>query len=68
MVQFFKPQPKALPTKAVELTIDNLDHHLTGVGRYQGKACFVEGVLPGEKSVCKLPSRKNSMRMPVYVR
>ncbi len=58
MVQFFKPQPKALPTKAVELTIDNLDHHLTGVGRYQGKACFVEGVLPGEKVSVQITEQK----------
>ena len=49
MVQFFKPQPKTLSNKPIELTIDNLDHHLTGVGRLKGKACFVEGVLPSER-------------------
>jgi 23S rRNA (uracil-5-)-methyltransferase RumA len=58
MVQFFKPQPKALPSQAVEITIDNLDHHLTGVGRYQGKACFVEGVLPGEKVRVQITEQK----------
>ena len=58
MVQFFQPKPKALPTQAVEITIDNLDHHLTGVGRYQGKACFVEGVLPGEKVSVQITEQK----------
>jgi 23S rRNA (uracil1939-C5)-methyltransferase len=58
MVHFFQPKPKALPTQAVEITIDNLDHHLTGVGRHQGKACFVDGVLPGEKVSVQITEQK----------
>lgn len=60
MVQFFKPQPKVLSNKAIEITIDNLDHHLTAVGRHQGKACFVEGALPGEVVSVQMTDQKKN--------
>jgi 23S rRNA (uracil1939-C5)-methyltransferase len=61
MVQFFKPKPKAISPKAVELTIDSLDHHLTGVGRIQGKACFVEHVLPQERVLVQITEQKKQV-------
>ena len=48
MAQFFKPQKKSTQLQRIEFTIDTLDHHCVGIGRHQGKAIFVEGVLPGE--------------------
>ncbi|WAJ69557.1 23S rRNA (uracil(1939)-C(5))-methyltransferase RlmD [Catenovulum adriaticum] len=35
--------------KIIELDINDLDHQGRGVGRYNGKVCFVQGALPSEK-------------------
>jgi 23S rRNA (uracil1939-C5)-methyltransferase len=40
-----KPPPKGL----YAIDIDSLSHDGRGVGRYQGKAVFVDGALPGER-------------------
>ncbi|HDX8380598.1 TPA: 23S rRNA (uracil(1939)-C(5))-methyltransferase RlmD [Aeromonas salmonicida] len=49
MAQFFKPQKKSTQPQRIEFTVDSLDHHCVGIGRHQGKAIFIEGVLPGEQ-------------------
>jgi 23S rRNA (uracil1939-C5)-methyltransferase len=50
MAQFFKAKPRA---KAPEMLrgcdVAELDHHLRGVVKAQGKTLFVAGVLPGER-------------------
>lgn len=38
-----------LLNKKIELDINDLDHQGRGVGRYNGKVCFVQGALPSEK-------------------
>ena len=48
MVQFYKAKKTLSVRKTFQLTVDGLDQFGQGVGHYQGKACFVEGLLPGE--------------------
>lgn len=54
MVQIFRSTAQKAPktqllNKKIELDINDLDHQGRGVGRYQGKVCFVQGALPNEK-------------------
>ncbi len=49
MVQFYSAARRAKPRKELTVTIDELDPFGQGVARYQGKALFVSGALPGEK-------------------
>lgn len=58
MAQFFTPKKVAKQSQHIECTIDNLDHHCVGVGRFDGKAIFVEGALPGERVKVRLTEQK----------
>ncbi|MFT5879296.1 MAG: 23S rRNA (uracil1939-C5)-methyltransferase [Moritella sp.] len=50
MAQIFKAQKvNKTPKKAVEVTIEKLDHQGLGFGRIEGKAVFVADALPGER-------------------
>jgi len=50
MAQIFKAKKvQKTPSKAVEITIEKLDHQGLGLGRLDGKAVFVAGGLPGER-------------------
>ncbi|QUM75177.1 23S rRNA (uracil(1939)-C(5))-methyltransferase RlmD [Moritella sp. 24] len=50
MAQIFKAKKvQKTPSKAVEITIEKLDHQGLGLGRLDGKAIFVAGALPGER-------------------
>jgi len=50
MAQIFKAKKvHKTPSKAVEITIEKLDHQGLGFGRLDGKAIFVAGALPGER-------------------
>ncbi|KMV67190.1 hypothetical protein AI29_14815, partial [bacteria symbiont BFo2 of Frankliniella occidentalis] len=48
MVQFYKAKKTTPVRKTFPLSVDGLDQFGQGVGHHQGKACFVEGMLPGE--------------------
>ncbi|WP_016956270.1 23S rRNA (uracil(1939)-C(5))-methyltransferase RlmD [Catenovulum agarivorans] len=50
MVKLFSASNKknTKQPKAIEVTIDGINHQGHGVARHQGKVCFVEGALPGE--------------------
>ncbi len=50
MVKIFKSSAKSkqIKQKHVELSIESLDQLSRGVGRVNGKVCFVAGALPGE--------------------
>jgi len=48
-----------LPSEPLELTIESLSHDGRGVGRdTEGKACFVDGALPGERVEAKYLGRR----------
>ncbi|MFT5806564.1 MAG: 23S rRNA (uracil1939-C5)-methyltransferase [Moritella dasanensis] len=50
MAQIYKAKKvQKSPSKAVEITIEKLDHQGLGLGRLDGKAVFVAGGLPGER-------------------
>ncbi|WP_198437810.1 23S rRNA (uracil(1939)-C(5))-methyltransferase RlmD [Moritella sp. F3] len=50
MAQIYKAKKvQKTPSKAVEITIEKLDHQGLGFGRLDGKAIFVAGGLPGER-------------------
>lgn len=49
---------KPLPAQPVELLIESLAHDGRGVGRFDGKAVFVSGALPGETVLAKIYQRK----------
>ena len=44
--------------KLIELTIDALTYGGRGVGRHDGKAVFVPGVLSGERVLCRFVREK----------
>ncbi|MBT0723430.1 23S rRNA (uracil(1939)-C(5))-methyltransferase RlmD [Rosenbergiella sp. S61] len=48
MVQFYKAKKTTPVRKIFQLSVNGLDQFGQGVGHHQGKACFVEGLLPGE--------------------
>lgn len=49
-IRFNRPINKTKPpTAPIELEITDLSHDGRGVGRWQGKACFISGALPGER-------------------
>ncbi|MDA0928972.1 MAG: 23S rRNA (uracil(1939)-C(5))-methyltransferase RlmD [Proteobacteria bacterium] len=52
---------KALPTEAVSLEIESLNHEGRGVTRIDGKVGFVDGALAGEKVMAKYVRRRSSL-------
>lgn len=59
MAQIFKAQKvNKTPKKAVELTIEKLDHQGLGFGRIEGKAVFVADALPGERVSVNIVEQK----------
>ena len=63
MAQFFKPRKAKSTTRMVETEVDTLDHHGNGVTKLEGKVCFVEGALPGERvKVCINSDKKSYMQ------
>lgn len=52
---------KALPTEAVSLEIESLNHEGRGVTRIDGKVGFVDGALAGEKVLAKYVRRRSSL-------
>lgn len=44
----------------IEILIDSLSYGGEGVGRLDGKVCFVEGALPGEKVLAEITQDKGS--------
>ncbi|GLP96874.1 23S rRNA (uracil(1939)-C(5))-methyltransferase RlmD [Paraferrimonas sedimenticola] len=60
MAQFFKAKPKASKglAKAIELTIERLDHQGAGIAEHSGQVVFVPGALPGEKVKAQLSQQK----------
>jgi len=51
---------RALPTEAVSLEIESLNHEGRGVSRIDGKVGFVDGALAGEKVTAKYVRRRSS--------
>ncbi|MCU4676122.1 23S rRNA (uracil(1939)-C(5))-methyltransferase RlmD [Catenovulum sp. 2E275] len=56
MVKIFKSNPhiKSTKPKNIELDINGLDHLGRGVGRLNGKVCFVRGALPQERVTARM--------------
>lgn len=52
---------RALPTEAVSLEIESLNHEGRGVTRIDGKVGFVDGALAGEKVIAKYVRRRSSL-------
>ncbi len=48
-----------LPIEPVELEISSLSYDGKGVGRYQGKAAFIDNALPGERVLARLTEEKS---------
>jgi len=56
-VQFGRPKkasPKTTSQEPFELEIEGLSHEGRGIGRHNGKTCFVSDALPGEKVLAKV--------------
>ena len=59
MAQIYKAKKvQKTPSKAVEITIEKLDHQGLGFGRLDGKAIFVAGALPGERVSVNIVEQK----------
>jgi len=59
MAQIFKAKKVIKgPSKAVEISIEKLDHQGLGFGRLSGKAVFVAGALPGERVLAQVTEQK----------
>ena len=64
MANFFKATTKKQPVKKthatpISISIDKLDSHGCGVGKYHKKSLFVEGALPTEQIEVKVFEEKN---------
>lgn len=60
MVQFYKAKKSSSPRKKFEITATELDQFGQGVGHHQGKACFVPGLLPGERGEVSVTEEKRN--------
>ena len=59
MVSIYKSKAKAVTTpQHPELTIERWDQEAQSIAYHQGKICFVEGALPGEKVKVTLTEQK----------
>jgi 23S rRNA (uracil1939-C5)-methyltransferase len=59
MVSIYKSKAKAVTTlQHPELTIERWDHEAQSIAYHQGKICFVEGALPGERVKVTLTEQK----------
>ena len=59
MVSIYKSKAKAVTTpQHAELTIERWDQEAQSIAYHQGKICFVEGALPGERVKVTLTEQK----------
>ena len=58
MAQIFRAKRATKPAKHLELTIDSMDHQGRGVGRVNGKVCFVTGALTSERVKAEVTQAK----------
>lgn len=59
MAQFYSPNRRTTQRRQITVTIDSLDAAGQGVARSNGKAIFVEGLLPGEQALIELVEEKS---------
>jgi len=60
MVQFFKPQPRAINKKHQEILITRTDHQGVGIGQLGKLTTFVSGLLPHEKALVQITQQKKN--------
>ncbi|AJJ61690.1 23S rRNA (uracil(1939)-C(5))-methyltransferase RlmD [Yersinia aldovae] len=58
MAQFYSPNRCVTTHQTITVTVNSLDPFGQGVARYQGKAIFIPGVLPGEQAEIELVAQK----------
>ncbi|MBT0727952.1 23S rRNA (uracil(1939)-C(5))-methyltransferase RlmD [Rosenbergiella australiborealis] len=63
MVQFYKAKKNTPTRQKFAISVEGLDQFGQGVGHYQGKTCFVEGLLPGESGeVAVIDNKRHFIR------
>lgn len=63
MAKFFKPsKAKSKSPVTVQLDIEHYNHDGDGIGYLDGKICFVQGALPGERVKARLVENKAKVK------
>ncbi len=63
MAIYYKPgQSKKAPPKAVEVELEQYNHDGDSIGYVDGKICFVQGGLPGERVKVQLSQDKSKVK------
>ncbi len=58
MVTIYQAKKKSNTPQYAELLIERWDHEAQGISSHQGRICFVEGALPGERVQVRLTEQK----------
>ncbi|WP_105168841.1 23S rRNA (uracil(1939)-C(5))-methyltransferase RlmD [Pseudoalteromonas sp. T1lg23B] len=61
MAQFFRAKTSSAKGKTIELAIESMDHQGRGVAKHQGKVCFVDGALSGERVKAQIQQDKSKL-------
>ncbi|MBD1582956.1 23S rRNA (uracil(1939)-C(5))-methyltransferase RlmD [Pseudoalteromonas sp. S16_S37] len=68
MAQFFKAKATSSKGKNLELAIESIDHQGRGVAKHQGKVCFVDGALAGERVKAQIQQEKAKLTIAKTVK
>ncbi|CAM3934187.1 23S rRNA (uracil(1939)-C(5))-methyltransferase RlmD [Pseudoalteromonas byunsanensis] len=61
MAQFFRAKASSSKGKTIELAVESMDHQGRGVAKHQGKVCFVDGALAGERVKAQIQQDKSKL-------
>ncbi|MCF6434639.1 23S rRNA (uracil(1939)-C(5))-methyltransferase RlmD [Pseudoalteromonas sp. MMG022] len=68
MAQFFRAKASSAKGKTIELAVESMDHQGRGVAKHQGKVCFVDGALTGERVKAQIQQDKSKLTIAKVVK